>query len=1043
MDIHLTATKQRLNKPAGSNFLEKKRTNIYICSILSTFRVISCNPYPSCMRIPFACFILLFGAMWAGSVWGQQADYAIPGYSVAHYTDENGLPQNSIKNIGMDDRGYIWLATEAGLVRYDGRNFRLLSKEEMGIRHPRIYFMGRSPINNQLYAFSEENDQVKWKASGQKPIFYQLPAFFSDTVLSSLHRHPLTSVTHHLPVDFQSPAQKHMLIHVTPDSFYIVMPGHVVYRTYRHIVWETDTPDDPRLLLYWQGKRIYFYTPEGSFLEVTPRGTVAALQVPGFKKMVWNNVEQQTFIITRENKVYLLGTGPKGNLAMQPFLDYFPPDFEVETMYHIKKQVLFVGGMRQGLLVCKKNQFRMLASDLPDNESVFYGIYPYDGTTILTSRKSLIDIAGKKPPVTLPKGNFVPFNRSLTQTRNGTFLIAQQDSLMAYSPQGRFLKTVSFHNQVSALYTDRKSRTWVATVDSGVYLLNDDLARQKRFVFPSIQYVNYMMDVTDNLFLLGTRNGLFWFSVGDPHIRPYPETEHYNVRSIFRSRNNRLYLCTYGDGIILLGPRGPIPLPEDKAGYLNTVHCIQEDHKGRIWISTNKGLFYTHEMDIIRYAEKKITRVYYHYINKESGLKTNEFNGGCQPCGLSFPSGDIVFPSMNGLALFNPDTIFTLQPKRELDIEKIAVDDRFLDKTGDTVSLERTFKRLEIYLTTPFYGSPENLSYEYTYDSTRHDSWVPINTPNSSIAFTSLPPGYSYISFRQKRVVGSGAFSYRTLVLYRARAFWEIPLFWGVCVALMALAVVLLVRLRTQTLKQRNRNLAMAVDEAVGQLEKKTRFQQWLTSSIIHDLRGPLRFINFYGGDIQKDGEETDAAQNKFLKSVYFSALKIYNYSDNLVQLLSLEQTNDFPPEKTDFLHLVEDKREQFREQAAWNGISLSLDPESDPFLYVNKAALSIIIQNLLDNSVKNLKNGNIYLSLKNGEQYSIIEIRDEGPGLPPELLQKFNDPQYDEISRETGTGLGLWLVKSLMAQTGGHIRFQNLPQKGLSITLTWKINTA
>src|SRR4051812_41845607 len=45
-----------------------------------------------------------------------------------HFNDENGLVQNSIKGIEIDKKGYLWLGTEMGLVRYDGTNFRLYDK---------------------------------------------------------------------------------------------------------------------------------------------------------------------------------------------------------------------------------------------------------------------------------------------------------------------------------------------------------------------------------------------------------------------------------------------------------------------------------------------------------------------------------------------------------------------------------------------------------------------------------------------------------------------------------------------------------------------------------------------------------------------------------------------------------------------------------------------------------------------------------------------------------------------------------------------------
>ena len=71
-------------------------------------------------------------------------------YSIFHFTNENGLPQNSIKGIEIDKKGYVWLATEVGLTRYDGRRFlfhnQLNSPTLSGDRIVRIALLRDSSI---------------------------------------------------------------------------------------------------------------------------------------------------------------------------------------------------------------------------------------------------------------------------------------------------------------------------------------------------------------------------------------------------------------------------------------------------------------------------------------------------------------------------------------------------------------------------------------------------------------------------------------------------------------------------------------------------------------------------------------------------------------------------------------------------------------------------------------------------------------------------------------------------------------------------------
>ena len=62
-----------------------------------------------------------------------------PDFNIMHYSDENGLPQNSVKAIMKDNNGFIWLATEDGLVRFDGQHFYTFNRSVSSISSNRIY----------------------------------------------------------------------------------------------------------------------------------------------------------------------------------------------------------------------------------------------------------------------------------------------------------------------------------------------------------------------------------------------------------------------------------------------------------------------------------------------------------------------------------------------------------------------------------------------------------------------------------------------------------------------------------------------------------------------------------------------------------------------------------------------------------------------------------------------------------------------------------------------------------------------------------------
>src|SRR5690606_30429489 len=107
-------------------------------------------------------------------------------YRIMHFTDEHGLPQNSINGISVDEYGFIWLATEGGITRYDGRSFRVFNSEDIGIQTKRIAYLSY--------------DYQSGRISGLSSLFEKFPImrgrpWHTDSTLYHLDEIPETNLT--------------------------------------------------------------------------------------------------------------------------------------------------------------------------------------------------------------------------------------------------------------------------------------------------------------------------------------------------------------------------------------------------------------------------------------------------------------------------------------------------------------------------------------------------------------------------------------------------------------------------------------------------------------------------------------------------------------------------------------------------------------------------------------------------------------------------------------------------------------------------------
>lgn len=108
------------------------------------------------------------------------------------------------------------------------------------------------------------------------------------------------------------------------------------------------------------------------------------------------------------------------------------------------------------------------------------------------------------------------------------------------------------------------------------------------------------------------------------------------------------------------------------------------------------------------------------------------------------------------------------------------------------------------------------------------------------------------------------------------------------------------------------------------------------------------------------------------------------------------------------------------------NGITINL-PKNDLEIFGNFYKLVVVIANLIENSIDAMKNqGVINIFAKEFNDYVIIEIKDSGPGIPTEIVNKVFSSLI--TTKADGTGLGLKMAKTIVDMHGGVISVRNNP---------------
>ncbi|MCC5833846.1 MAG: sensor histidine kinase [Opitutales bacterium] len=231
--------------------------------------------------------------------------------------------------------------------------------------------------------------------------------------------------------------------------------------------------------------------------------------------------------------------------------------------------------------------------------------------------------------------------------------------------------------------------------------------------------------------------------------------------------------------------------------------------------------------------------------------------------------------------------------------------------------------------------------------------------------------------------------------------------------------------------KTRLESTAAELEQANQSLSELNREKDDFLSIVAHDLRNPLNGVLGFSEEIRHRLPEGDPIMHEYLDEVRNSAYHMLDLISDILNVSSIESFNgDLRLSVTNWNELVQEACDLVAAQAARKRIGLraQLDPDSDAVLKTRPKWMSICINNLLSNAVKYAPKGSkIEVTTRRVENGFEIEIKDEGPGLKPDELQrvfeKFVRLSPQPTAGETSTGLGLYIVQKMCKRLGAKVR--------------------
>lgn len=995
---------------------------------------------------------LLWIGTWDGLNRYDGANFSVYNHNIEKI--EHSIGSNVIQAIAEDLHGNIWINTIGGISRYQkttGKFFRYFYKNTTAQKVTENEYKLAVNANGEVYCYAADGMLSRYDAKTDKFVNFQkfigkngiIKMLFNNNQLWYLTKGENLVVASLTATDLKTLRN---INHINGINNFFMVNQHIVFSLNNdsHFKVDKELNVQPisigkrkiKIIVYYQSNYVVAWENQGVSVYDHKFNEANFLNVP-LKRLA--NLKVTALNISRD-KILWIGTDGNGLIQVYPKDNYFGVLTKIGGI-NIDKPIrafseengdLWVGTKGNGVLVFNNfwkpnGEFTTpqkidLHSGL-DNNSVFAIKRGLDQLTYIGTDGKGVSVYDQKSKKTI-SWKFIKGTENLPDFRSVYAIIQDKDSTVWLGTSGYGLIQLKLGRNVDQSLTVKNFKQYSSSANAKNGPANDiiyALAKGK-----------------DNRLWIACRYG--GLSVFDPKSKSFKtfkafgyqgSLSHSDVLSLFYDRTNSLWIGT-SYGLNKLSYNESLKdkptfdkITMDKGGLPNnTIHAIQEDSDGNIWLSTNKGLAKLNPItgSIANYQES-------------DGLQSNEFSDGAV---FKAANNHLLFGGIYGFNYFLPATITENNKQPNLLISNLQLGGQDLQNNQFLIIKAKQHEQANFELERKnnfFQFSLNALNYfnasknEFAYQLKGLDqSWRYTGT-DGKIAYYNIPPGKYELLVRWSNGEGVWTKNIVALTINVKQYFWlTYPAYFVYFLLLVVSGYAFHV--------YRKNKLEMSF-----KLERETLFRQKdeeahrqrinFFTNIAHEIQTPLTLIL---GSVEHFMQQHHLLQQPFDKNYFLSLM--HQHTARLTYLV--QQLLEFRKAEAGYLKRNDDYlditkmlyglTQLFVPAAERNEQQFTRNIQSDIAGFIDKDKYEKILFNLLSNAFKHTgANATILFSVNYDINSQILEtvVANSDCGLKEAeldgLFTEFHIEGKNKFERFS-TGIGLAFTKGLIEVLEGSI---------------------
>ncbi|HEV8081141.1 MAG TPA: two-component regulator propeller domain-containing protein [Chitinophagaceae bacterium] len=896
------------------------------------------------------------------------------------FTVNDGLPGNHIYRCVEDNKGFLWVATDEGIARFDGRHFQIFTTQQ-GL-----------PDNEVLAVVKEKNGRI-WVNC-----FKQSPAYFDEVQNSFINAKKDSNLAKvsGTKAMYVSALQNGGVIYYNENGFYIFRDKKLVElkneRDILFLIKENDDGSQLRLgrIFYPALKKYHskiYHLQKNKIIDSLTTNMNAINWIPALddgKFYSFNRDEKKCYIYSNfythpirfkldsisipepfynfsftNTSLYLIGFSgkiyviDKKTLQQQYIIsgNYLPNSF-----YNDSKGNIWVSTVDKGLIVYRKKHFPNFEMPAGYTRTNFLSLARKQDGTLLAGNYygEVMEADEKKFTVNTIFKKIPSRQRKILIAGNNVFTFSEDGITVNFSkPLINPANKKPYAAKTAIIYNDS---IIITGLFSGVMKLNT-ITQKITLLNPFTKRVTALVKANDGMIYFGSTDGLYKYNYSLNTVVSLAKNNPLfgeRITALSASPDNLLWIATPGNGIVVVKDDKVLLNITASDGIINnSCRSITSGKPGQVWLGTAQGI------SIINY-ELRNSRIRFSIQNLSvnDGLTNNEVNEmlyqndivyAATADGISVIPADISIPKFDipvqiiGISINQRDTIIAKKYNLDYDQQSIRIGFAGIELSGH-------FKNLQ-----------------YTLD--KNKNWINLNENTLAL---QLNNGNHTLQVRAVDVNGNISDKILTMQFSIATPFWKAAWFWiTLAIVLQFLTIYMVIRWQKERKKTRlAKDLAMVQNASLEQQAFTSllnpHFMFNALNSIQHyinvqDRQNANRYLSDFASLIRKNFE---AAQQSFIPlEQELENIKIY------LRLEQMRFTNRFT-----YKIYIDD--------------SVDTDNWMIPTMMMQPLLENALLHGIMPSTI----NGELIIDLKEFDTSLLITITDNGIGIENNRALKQHD---------------------------------------------------